>query len=65
MKKSTPIIKEIKDFCQKYGYYAERINAGKIPVGKNSWMQLATSGHPDMILYLPGPCTLFIEIKVP
>lgn len=28
-------------------------------------MQLATSGHPDMVIYLPGPVCLFIEIKVP
>lgn len=26
-------------------------------------MALATPGHPDMIAYLPGPTTLFIEIK--
>lgn len=27
-------------------------------------MQLATAGHPDMIVYLPKRTTLFIEIKV-
>jgi len=28
-------------------------------------MQLATAGHPDMVVYLPKRTTLFIEIKVP
>lgn len=64
-KKSTPIIKEIKDYIkEKTQYRCERINAGKIPVGR-WWMTLANDGHPDMVFYLPRATLLFVEIKAP
>ena len=63
--KETDISRGIKEYLTALGLFVERNNVGKIQTVRKSWMVLHREGFPDLSVYMPGPRTVFIEVKIP
>lgn len=51
------------DKFQSYGWFVIRLNAGEAFSRNGNRLQLAPEGSPDIVVFIPGGVTVFVEFK--